>query len=90
MNSIDSIVGMVATEAHEEGVPQEKPLLQPRQLQHDTGSRGGEPCRRCGMSYSPRTAYIPCFVEGDTLATWLARNAEALGSAEPETSERAP
>lgn len=52
----------------------------PRQLQHDTGPRGGQPCRRCGMSYSPRTAYIPCFVEGDTLATWLARNAEALGS----------
>lgn len=62
----------------------------PRQLQHDTGPRGGEPCRRCGMSYSPRTAYIPCFVEGDTLATWLARNAESLGGAHPEESERAP
>jgi hypothetical protein len=53
----------------------------PNQLQHDTGPSGGQPCRRCGMSYSPSTAYIPCFIEGDTLATWLARNAEALSGA---------
>jgi len=51
----------------------------PRQLQHATQLGPGGPCRRCGLSYSPRTAYIPCFLEGDTLATWLARNAEALG-----------
>lgn len=53
----------------------------PRQFQHDTGPSGGLPCRRCGLSYSMRTAYIPCFVEGDTLATWLQRNHEALTAA---------
>ena len=50
----------------------------PRQLRHDTGPQGGLPCSRCGLVYSSRTAYVPCFVEGDTLATWLARNNEVL------------
>ena len=36
----------------------------------------GEPCERCGLIYSPATAYIPCFDEGDTLETWKARYAE--------------
>ena len=52
---------------------------QPKQLQHDTpGPGGGKPCRRCGMVYSPKTAYVPCFVEGDTRETWLARLPEEL------------
>lgn len=43
------------------------------QLQHDTGPEGGQPCRRCGLRYSPATAYVPCFQEGDTYETWFAR-----------------
>ena len=45
----------------------------PRQLQHDTGPTGGRPCSRCGLVFSRNTAYVPCFLEGDTLTTWLAR-----------------
>jgi hypothetical protein len=46
-----------------------------KQLQHDT--LGGL-CRRCGLSYSPKTAYVPCFVESDTRETWLARLPDEL------------
>lgn len=49
-----------------------------KQLQHDTGPQGGQPCSRCGIKHSRATAYIPCFEEGDTLATWQARNQETL------------
>lgn len=50
----------------------------PKQLQHDTGPEGGRPCCRCGIRHSQATAYIPCFVEGDTLTTWQARHQQAL------------
>ena len=43
-----------------------------QQLQHDPVRLGG-PCRRCALKYIVKTAYIPCFVEGDTYGTWLAR-----------------
>lgn len=43
-----------------------------QQLQHDPVPLGG-PCRRCSLKYSAKAAYIPCFVEGDTYGTWLAR-----------------
>ncbi len=43
-----------------------------QQLQHDPTRLGG-PCRRCSLKYTVKTAYIPCFVEGDTYGTWLAR-----------------
>ncbi len=43
-----------------------------QQLQHDPVPLGG-PCRRCGLKYSVKNAYIPCFVEGDTYGSWLAR-----------------
>jgi len=48
-----------------------------RQLVHDTVVTGG-PCRRCGLSYSTKTAYVPCFEEGDTWETWKARQPEEL------------
>lgn len=35
----------------------------PRQLQHETKWGPGGPCRRCGLRYSTKTAYVPCFVE---------------------------
>lgn len=47
------------------------------QLQHDT-PRAGAPCLRCGLKMSQKTAYIPCFIEGDTLKTWVARHARSL------------
>jgi hypothetical protein len=50
----------------------------PRQLRHDTGPYGGRPCSRCGLVYSPKVAYVPCFVEGDTLVTWLARQSDEV------------
>ncbi|KKK83199.1 hypothetical protein LCGC14_2795820, partial [marine sediment metagenome] len=43
-----------------------------QQLQHDPVPLGG-PCQRCGLKYTVKTAYIPCFVEDDTYGTWLAR-----------------
>jgi hypothetical protein len=49
-----------------------------KQLQHNTGPEGGRPCSRCGLRFSPDTAYIPCFEEGDTLAKWQERNQDAL------------
>ena len=48
-----------------------------RQLQHDTVATGG-PCKRCGLSYSQKTAYVPCFEEGDTWESWKARQPEEL------------
>lgn len=43
-------------------------------LQHDTGPQGGQPCKRCGLRHTGhKTAYIPCFEEGDTYETWYAR-----------------
>jgi hypothetical protein len=49
---------------------------EPKQIQH--AAVDGHPCTRCGIKYSQKTAYIPCFVEGDTLKTWVARNADTL------------
>lgn len=60
-----------------------EPVPPPRQLQHETGLNVGGPCTRCGLVYSRKTAYTPCFVEGDTLDTWRARNPEALDGADP-------
>lgn len=51
-----------------------------QQLRHDPAVVGG-PCRRCGLVYSPKTAYTPCFEEGDTLETWKAR--QPMEPAEP-------
>lgn len=51
--------------------------IEPRQLQHDVPSYGG-PCQRCGIKLNQNTAYLPCFFEGDTLKTWVARNAETI------------
>jgi hypothetical protein len=48
-----------------------------RQLQHDTPFPGAA-CKRCGLRYSPQTAYVPCFVEGDTFDEWFARQAEEV------------
>ena len=53
----------------------------PEQLPHDPMSMPGSPCRRCGVRYNPTTAYLPCFVGGDTLTTWVARHAETLVAA---------
>jgi hypothetical protein len=49
------------------------------QLQH--ASQVGAPCTRCGLRCGPHTVYIPCYVEGDTLDTWLQRNADQLRAA---------
>jgi len=43
-----------------------------RQFRHDSTSIGA-PCGRCGLVYSPKTAYVPCFEEGDSFETWKAR-----------------
>lgn len=48
-----------------------------RQLQHITPSVG-DACARCGLVYSSKTAYVPCFEEGDTFETWKARQPEAI------------
>ena len=47
------------------------------QLQHAPKRTGG-PCVRCGLSYSSKTAYVPCFEEGDTFETWKVRQPEEL------------
>lgn len=58
------------------------------QLQHDPTRLGG-PCRRCSLKYTAKTAYIPCFEEGDTFGTWLARlNEEARELAAPALAAR--
>lgn len=38
----------------------------------------GGPCSRCGLAYSPKTAYVPCFDEGDTFETWRARQSAEI------------
>jgi len=48
-----------------------------RQLQHLPFEAGG-PCRRCGIRYSMKTSYVPCFEEGDTFETWAIRQNEAV------------
>jgi len=48
-----------------------------RQFRHDSASIGA-PCGRCGLVYSPKTAYVPCFEEGDTFESWRARQPEEL------------
>jgi hypothetical protein len=47
-----------------------------KQLQHNPSGPGGigGTCRRCGLVSSAKTAYIPCFEEGDTLESWQKRN----------------
>ena len=49
-------------------------------MQHGPSGPGGVggPCRRCGLVYSVKTAYTPCFEEGDTLETWQARQNEII------------
>jgi hypothetical protein len=49
-----------------------------KQLQHVPSGPGGVggPCARCGLVYSIKTAYTPCFKEGDTFETWQARQNE--------------
>jgi hypothetical protein len=59
-----------------------------RQLQHDTGPGGGQPCVRCGLRYSIKTAYVACFEEGDTLETWLDRqHDEVLATMPPSVTK---
>ncbi len=48
------------------------------QMQHATGPSGGQPCSRCGIRFSSKTSYLPCFEVGDDLKAWVARNADAL------------
>lgn len=45
------------------------------QLSHN--SEGG-PCTRCGVRHSSKTAYLPCFEEGDRLETWVARHVDTI------------
>jgi hypothetical protein len=47
------------------------------QLQHVTSSPGA-PCQRCGLRYSMKTSYVPCFEQGDTYDSWYARQDEAV------------
>ncbi len=64
-----------------------------QQLPHDTGpgpifgpmgSEGGRPCSRCGLRYSSKLAYVPCFEDGDTLVTWMDRQSDAVLAMMPE------
>ena len=48
-----------------------------RQLRHSIPD-SGLPCDLCGLTYSPETAYIPCFENGDTFEMWRDRNKKAL------------
>lgn len=50
---------------------------EPKQLVHQPAYVGG-PCQRCGLVYCRENSYVPCFVEGDTRATWLARHWDSL------------
>ncbi len=59
-----------------------------KQLQHDIGPRGGSPCSRCGIRFSPKTAYVACFEEGDTLDTWMERQNDAVLATLPEDVTR--
>jgi hypothetical protein len=36
----------------------------------------GGPCKRCGLSYSLKTAYVDCFADGDTFQSWAARQSQ--------------
>jgi hypothetical protein len=51
-----------------------------KQLQHIPSGPGGVggPCKRCGLVYSIKTAYTPCFEEGDTFEIWQARQNEVI------------
>lgn len=61
---------------------------QPKQLQHNPEYVGG-PCRRCGLVYCREYSYVPCFVEGDSRTTWLARHWDSLfPEVEVETLEQ--
>jgi len=60
-----------------------------KQLQHDTGPEGGRPCSRCGLRFSPKLAYVPCFEEGDTLVTWMERQSDEVLAAMPEDVTKA-
>ena len=55
-----------------------------KQLQHDTGPQGGQPCIRCGLRFSPKAAYVACFEEGDTLVTWMKRQPDEVLAMMPE------
>jgi hypothetical protein len=48
-----------------------------RQYRHDSASVGA-PCGRCGLVYSQKTAYVPCFEEGDTFEMWMVRQPAEL------------
>jgi len=54
-------------------------------LRHDTRPEGGRPCSHCGIRRFNATVYIPCFEEGDTLATWQARHQVTLDACPPGT-----
>lgn len=59
-----------------------------KQLVHAPKYLGG-PCERCGLVYCADTSYVPCFVEGDSRATWLARHWDSLfPDVEVETLEQ--
>jgi hypothetical protein len=47
-------------------------------LPHDSGPQGGRPCSRCGIHYSSKTTYLPCFNHGDNLQAWVARYADTI------------
>ncbi len=51
-------------------------------LQHDTQVPGA-PCSRCGLRYSRETAYVACFLPGDTLEDWLSRQSDVVLDATP-------
>lgn len=53
-------------------------LLNRLQLEHVPDDHPPAACQRCGLISSPRTQGIKCFVEGDDLQSWQARNAVAL------------
>jgi hypothetical protein len=46
-------------------------------MQHSPIHAGG-PCKHCGLTYSSKTAYVPCLEDGETLETWRARQNEAV------------
>jgi hypothetical protein len=52
-------------------------FTEPEPLQHTPKYPGG-PCTRCGLSYSPKTSYIACFIPGDTFETWFERLPDAV------------
>lgn len=46
----------------------------------------GGPCSRCGLRYSAKTAYVGCFLPGDTFEDWFKRLPQDIR----DTVERQP